>query len=76
MAEASSSHDPPYTVILEQPAPYGVRFRYQVEGRFAGSILGKNSTEDFRTFPTLQVKNYHGSMVVLVSCVTADGDHR
>jgi len=42
--------------ILEQPASKGLRFRYECEGRSAGSIPGANSTNDHKTYPTIQVQ--------------------
>lgn len=42
-------------VILEQPASKALRFRYECEGRSAGSIPGVNSTPENKTFPTIQV---------------------
>lgn len=62
----------PYVVILEHPAPKALRFRYECEGRSAGSIPGANSTTDNKTYPTIQVMNYVGRAVVVVSCVTKD----
>lgn len=65
-------HDTPYTMILEQPASKALRFRYECEGRSAGSIPGANSTADNKTYPTIQIMNYVGRAVVVVSCVTKD----
>lgn len=44
----------PYIEILEQPAS-GIRFRYEIEGRSAGSIPGENSRPDLKTYPTIRV---------------------
>ena len=44
-----------YVKITEQPASKGLRFRYECEGRSAGSIPGVSSTTDKKTFPTIQV---------------------
>lgn len=41
--------------IIEQPAPKALRFRYECEGRSAGSLPGANSTSDNKTYPTIQV---------------------
>lgn len=62
----------PYVIIEEQPAPKALRFRYECEGRSAGSIPGINSTPDNKTYPTIKVMNYTGRAVVVVSCVTKD----
>jgi len=45
----------PYIKIVEQPAPKAVRFRYECEGRSAGSIPGVNSSTENKTYPTIQV---------------------
>merc|ERR1719499_2106015 len=67
---------PMYVEILEQPASKGLRFRYECEGRSAGSIPGVNSSQDNKTFPTIQVVGYSGKAVVVVSCVTSDQPHK
>lgn len=66
----------PYVKILEHPAPKALRFRYECEGRSAGSIPGKNSTADDKRYPTIQVMNYVGRAVVVVSCVTKDPPYK
>lgn len=66
----------PYVEILEHPAPKALRFRYECEGRSAGSIPGANSTADNKTYPTIKVMNYVGRAVVVVSCVTKDSPHK
>lgn len=50
-----STNNRPYIQIIEQPASKALRFRYECEGRSAGSIPGVNSTVDNKTFPTIQV---------------------
>lgn len=45
----------PYVEILEQPASKALRFRYECEGRSAGSIPGVNSTPENKTFPSIRV---------------------
>jgi len=65
-----------YVTVVEQPASKGLRFRYECEGRSAGSIPGASSTLENRTFPTIQVSGYQGRAVVVVSCVTSDAPHR
>ncbi|KAH0631499.1 hypothetical protein JD844_005843 [Phrynosoma platyrhinos] len=47
--------EPLKLVITEQPKQRGMRFRYQCEGRSAGSILGECSTETNKTLPTIEV---------------------
>jgi c-Rel proto-oncogene protein len=62
----------PYVIIETQPAPRELRFRYECEGRFAGSIPGANSTPQNKTYPTIKLMNYTGRAFVYVSCVTED----
>jgi len=64
----------PHVVILEQPAPHKLRFRYECEGRGAGALQGKTSTSDKKTFPKIQIRGYTGPAVVVVSCVTHDSE--
>ncbi|XP_072939157.1 embryonic polarity protein dorsal [Epargyreus clarus] len=61
-----------YVRIVEQPAPKALRFRYECEGRSAGSIQGVNSTPDRRTFPTIEIGGYVGTVLIVVCCVTCD----
>lgn len=46
----------PHLVITEQPKQRGMRFRYECEGRSAGSILGESSTEASKTLPAIEVR--------------------
>ncbi|XP_063222871.1 embryonic polarity protein dorsal-like isoform X2 [Bacillus rossius redtenbacheri] len=62
--------------IVEQPASKALRFRYECEGRSAGSIPGKHSTPENKTFPSIQVVGYKGRALVVVSCVTKDPPYR
>lgn len=62
--------------IIEQPASKSLRFRYECEGRSAGSIPGVCSTPENKTFPSIQVVGYKGRAVVVVSCVTKDPPYR
>ncbi|XP_043491218.1 embryonic polarity protein dorsal-like isoform X3 [Polistes fuscatus] len=66
----------PYVEIVEQPASKSLRFRYECEGRSAGSIPGINSTPENKTFPTIRIVGYKGRAVVVVSCVTKDLPYR
>lgn len=45
----------PYVQIVEQPRARGLRFRYECEGRSAGSIPGETSTPERKTFPSIKV---------------------
>ncbi|XP_021347356.1 putative transcription factor p65 homolog isoform X2 [Mizuhopecten yessoensis] len=64
-----------YVEIVEQPKQRGLRFRYECEGRSAGSIPGDKSTTERKTFPTIKIVNYSGTAVVVVSCVTKDAPY-
>ena len=46
----------PWVEIIEQPKSRGLRFRYECEGRSAGSIPGEHSTTENRTYPTIKVR--------------------
>lgn len=65
-------NESPYVEIIEQPKSRGLRFRYECEGRSAGSVPGENSTNDHRTYPTIKVHNYSGPAIIVVSCVTKE----
>ncbi|KAJ8673214.1 hypothetical protein QAD02_004476 [Eretmocerus hayati] len=73
---SSQTNSVPYVEIIEQPASKALRFRYECEGRSAGSIPGANSTPENKTFPTIRIHNYRGRVLVLVSCVTKDLPYR
>lgn len=45
----------PQVVVIEQPKERGMRFRYECEGRSAGSILGASSNETNKTLPAIEV---------------------
>jgi len=66
----------PYLRILEQPKTNALRFRYQCEGRGAGALQGERSTLERKSYPRVQICNYKGPAVVVVSCVTHDSDPR
>ncbi|KAL1505251.1 hypothetical protein ABEB36_004857 [Hypothenemus hampei] len=61
--------------IIEQPASKALRFRYECEGRSAGSIPGASSTPENKTYPEIAIRGYQGNAVVLVSCVTKDSPY-
>ncbi|XP_055550417.1 embryonic polarity protein dorsal-like isoform X2 [Wyeomyia smithii] len=66
----------PFVVIVEQPQSKALRFRYECEGRSAGSIPGVHSTPEQKTFPSIEVRGFKGRAVVVVSCVTKDPPYR
>ncbi|XP_062551280.1 embryonic polarity protein dorsal-like [Armigeres subalbatus] len=66
----------PYILITEQPQSKALRFRYECEGRSAGSIPGVSSTAEHKTFPSIEIHGYTGRVVVVVSCVTKDPPYR
>ncbi|XP_076765856.1 dorsal isoform X3 [Xylocopa sonorina] len=74
--EMNTRRQLPYVEIIEQPASKALRFRYECEGRSAGSIPGVNSTPENKTFPSIRIVGYKGRAVVVVSCVTKDQPHR
>uniref|UniRef100_A0A1L8DI69 Putative transcription factor p65 n=2 Tax=Nyssomyia neivai TaxID=330878 RepID=A0A1L8DI69_9DIPT len=76
--KSTNAHGRPnaYIKITEQPAPKALRFRYECEGRSAGSIPGVHSTPENKTFPSIQVVGYRGKAVVVVSCVTKDRPYK
>ena len=54
--DSNRSKKQSYVKITEQPASKGLRFRYECEGRSAGSIPGVSSTPENKTYPTIQVQ--------------------
>lgn len=72
----SSQHNNAFVRITEQPASKALRFRYECEGRSAGSIPGVYSTPENKTYPSIEIVGYKGRAVVVVSCVTKDPPYR
>lgn len=72
----NGSKQTPFVRITEQPASKAIRFRYECEGRSAGSIPGVHYTADNKTFPSIEIVGYKGRAVVVVSCVTKDPPYR
>ncbi|XP_013149110.1 PREDICTED: embryonic polarity protein dorsal-like isoform X2 [Papilio polytes] len=66
----------PTVRIVEQPASKALRFRYECEGRSAGSIPGVNSTSERKTYPTIEISGCTGNAIVVVSCVTKDHPYK
>ncbi|XP_061084155.1 proto-oncogene c-Rel-like [Conger conger] len=66
----------PSVQIFEEPKQRGMRFRYKCEGRSAGSIPGERSTDNNRTYPSIQILNYTGKGKVRVSLVTKNEPYR
>ncbi|XP_071996685.1 proto-oncogene c-Rel [Engystomops pustulosus] len=68
----------PYIEIFEQPRQRGMRFRYKCEGRSAGSILGERSSENNRSYPSIQLPNmsYIDKGKVRVTLVTKNEPYR
>ncbi|KAG7229932.1 hypothetical protein INR49_009652 [Caranx melampygus] len=66
----------PSIQIFEQPKQRGMRFRYKCEGRSAGSIPGEKSSDNNRTYPSLQIMNYSGKGKVCVYLVTKNEPYR
>nr|AYP27512.1 Rel-b [Eudontomyzon morii] len=53
-----------------------MRFRYECEGRCAGSILGDRSTDSNKTYPAVKLVNCTGPAKVRVSLVSKNDPHR
>ncbi|KAM9733105.1 transcription factor RelB isoform 2-T2 [Menidia menidia] len=69
----------PKLVVVEEPKDRGMRFRYECEGRSAGSILGASSTDANKTQPTIEIQgpiDHLKRVTVTVSLVTKDLPHR
>uniref|UniRef100_F6R0D1 Transcription factor RelB n=1 Tax=Monodelphis domestica TaxID=13616 RepID=F6R0D1_MONDO len=68
----------PHLVITEQPKQRGMRFRYECEGRSAGSILGEKSTEASKTLPAIELRDFGGirEAEVTACLVWKDWPHR
>ncbi|NXW64893.1 REL protein, partial [Eurystomus gularis] len=66
----------PYIEIFEQPRQRGMRFRYKCEGRSAGSIPGEHSTENNKTFPSIQILNYFGKVKIRCTLVTKNEPYK
>ncbi|KAL7831656.1 hypothetical protein AOLI_G00292040 [Acnodon oligacanthus] len=71
--------DKPQLVVVEQPKERGMRFRYECEGRSAGSILGASSTDVNKTLPAIELQGpleRFKNVTVTVSLVTKDIPYR
>ncbi|XP_036402637.1 proto-oncogene c-Rel [Megalops cyprinoides] len=66
----------PSVRIFEEPKQRGMRFRYKCEGRSAGSIPGEKSSDNNRTYPSIQILNFFGKGKVRVSLVTKNEPYR
>lgn len=63
----------PKLVVVEEPKERGMRFRYECEGRSAGSILGASSTETNKTQPTVEVNMLQTTLFFF--CWALQGDY-
>ncbi|XP_073691116.1 proto-oncogene c-Rel [Garra rufa] len=66
----------PCVQIFEQPKQRGMRFRYKCEGRSAGSIPGERSSDNNRTYPSIQILNVTGKGKVRVTLVTKNEPYK
>ncbi|XP_066534570.1 proto-oncogene c-Rel isoform X2 [Hoplias malabaricus] len=66
----------PCVQIFEQPKQRGMRFRYKCEGRSAGSIPGERSSDNNRTYPSIQILGTCRKGKVRVSLVTKNEPYR
>ena len=57
----------PWVEVTEQPKPTAMRFRYQCEGRSAGTILGVNATLAQKTYPTIKVGSLCRELLAVVA---------
>uniref|UniRef100_A0A4W5RLY0 V-rel avian reticuloendotheliosis viral oncogene homolog n=1 Tax=Hucho hucho TaxID=62062 RepID=A0A4W5RLY0_9TELE len=73
---SSGGHSCIHVQIFEQPKQRGMRFRYKCEGRSAGSIPGERSSDNNRSYTTIQILNYCGKGKVRVSLVTKNEPFR
>lgn len=62
----------PHIRIIEQPAEKSFRFRYESEGRLSGSLFGERNTAKNVSYPKIEINNFTGKAVVIVSCVTKE----
>uniref|UniRef100_A0A8C3Q0H4 REL proto-oncogene, NF-kB subunit n=1 Tax=Chrysolophus pictus TaxID=9089 RepID=A0A8C3Q0H4_CHRPC len=53
-----------------------MRFRYKCEGRSAGSIPGEHSTDNNKTFPSIQILNYFGKVKIRTTLVTKNEPYK
>lgn len=60
----------PIVRIIEQPSERTFRFRYLSESRLKGSIEGASSTASNKKYPKIEISNFTGDVVILISCVT------
>ncbi|XP_077398212.1 putative transcription factor p65 homolog isoform X2 [Festucalex cinctus] len=73
------SLEKPKLVVVEQPKERGMRFRYECEGRSAGSILGASGSESNKTQPAIEIQGSTEALkkvTVTVSLVSKDPPHR
>ncbi|XP_067278343.1 proto-oncogene c-Rel [Pseudorasbora parva] len=66
----------PCAQIFEQPKQRGMRFRYKCEGRSAGSIPGERSSDNNRTYPSIQILNVNRKGKVRVTLVTKSDPYK
>ncbi|XP_037630840.1 transcription factor RelB isoform X1 [Sebastes umbrosus] len=69
----------PKLVVVEEPKERGMRFRYECEGRSAGSILGASSSETNKSQPAIEIQGpieHLKRVTITVSLVTKDLPHR
>ncbi|XP_046473590.1 embryonic polarity protein dorsal-like [Neodiprion pinetum] len=74
--ESENIQTAPYIKIIEQPASKAVQFRYRNEDRGISIIPGVNSTRAKKTYPSIQIEGYEGSVAVVVSCVAKDSPYK
>ncbi|KAM7449939.1 Nuclear factorNF-kappa-B p105 subunit [Porites harrisoni] len=70
-----AAYQGPYLEILEQPKQRGFRFRYPCEGPSHGGLPGQYSEKGKKSYPSVQLSNYHGPARIVVSLVTVTEPH-
>lgn len=58
----------PIVRIVEQQSEKSFRFRYISEYRSTGTIV--NTTSSNKSFPKIEISNYTGNAVIVISCVS------
>lgn len=61
--------------IVEQPAEK-IRFRYESEARRGVPLMGASTTAAKSTYPAIEISNFEGQVLVIISCVTYDKPYR
>ncbi|XP_054725384.1 proto-oncogene c-Rel-like [Anastrepha obliqua] len=66
----------PYVRIVEHPADKWFKFRYSSDSQTSSMLLGENWSPSRETYPAIEILNYKGRAVVIISCVTEDAPYK